>query len=231
MNHRDCSVILNQKDFEDHYNKTRVQLEKAFNQGLPKKLSDELIEINQKVDKLSLQVFDMNPDNPQEINLLVQKTIEQLEKVINLIPKISNLAPKMRKQYVMPFTNMNFIGAEHQNCLTEIAIEEIQNQNTDKQTRKSGDIYKKLISELDQMNQNLYKLQTTRIERFIGYHSQLLSSLEKENTKKNENQNTETSIVENISKKIPLILNSVQTEIDKIQPSLQLSKTYYSLLD
>ena len=227
---KDCSSILIQKDFEDHYNKIREQLEQGFNQGLPKKLSDQLTAINQNIDRLSLQVFDINPDNSQEINLLVQGTIDQLEKIISLIPKLSNLAPKIRTDYIMPFSNMNSIGAEHQNCLMEIAIKEIQTQDRDTKIKNSGNIYKKLTSELNQMNQSLYTLQTTRVEQFIGYHSQLLSSLEKYNAKE-KGQNIKTLAREKISEEIPLILNSVQTEIDKIQPGLQLSKNYYSILN
>ena len=230
---KDCSSILIQKDFENHYKKTREKLEEGLNQGLAKKLSDELMSINRNIDRLSLQVFDMNTDNSQEVNLLVQKTIDQLEKIIRLIPEISILAPKIRKQYVMPFTDMNSMGAEYQNCLMELAIEEIQSQDRDIKIKNSGSIYKKLTSELNQMNQSLYTSQTFRVEQFIGYHSQLISALEEYNTynTKGKDQDDKTSVRENISGKIPLILNSVQTEIDKVRPGLQLSKTYYSILN
>ena len=217
----DCEAVLTNVDMENHYNRIRKNLEQGFNQGLPKKLKEDLIQVSGKLDKLSLQTFDMDPDNPQEINILTQQIIIQLEKMIGLLPKASKLAPKMRKQYVIPFTNLNSIKAEHQNCLMEIAIKESQNQ--DIKVENSGNIYKQLTSELNQLNQELYKLETTDIERFIGYRSQLLSYLEKYNTNKVPSPSH--------SEKIPEILNSVQTEIEKILPSLQLSKTYYSILN
>ena len=216
-----CESILINADIENRYKKIKKNMEQSFSQGLPKKIKENLIQISQKIDKLSLQTFDMNPENHQEINLLTQQTIDQLEKMIGLLPKASKLAPKMRKQYVMPFTNLNSIKAEHQNCLMEIAVKESQSQNI--KVENSGNIYKQLTSELNQLNQELYKLETTDIERFIGYRSQLLSSLERYNT----NDTSSASP----SEKIPEILNSVQTEIEKIIPSLQLSKTYYSILN
>ncbi len=216
-----CESVLINADMENRYDKIRKNLEQGFNQGLSKKLKENLIQVSQKLDKLSLQTFDMDTDNPQEINILTQQTIAQLEKMIGLLPKASKLAPKMRKQYVIPFTNLNSIKAEHQNCLMEIAIKESQNQ--DVKVENSGNIYKQLTSELNQLNQELYKLETTNVERFIGYRSQLLSYLEKYNT-------DGTSSV-SPSEKIPEILNSVQAEIEKILPSLQLSKTYYSILN
>ena len=186
-----------------------------------KKIKEALIQVSEKIDKISLQTFDINPDNHQKINVLTQQTIDQLEKMIGLLPKASKLVPKMRKQYVMPFTNLNSIKAEHQNCLMEKAVKESQNQ--DIKVDHSGNIYKQLTSELNQLNQELYKLETTDVERFIGYRSELLSHLEKYNT-----NGTSSTFP---SEKIPEILNSVQTEIEKILPSLELSKTYYSILN
>ena len=216
-----CETSPVHKDIENRYNQIRKELEQGFNQGLPKKLKEDLTDVSRDIDKLSSQTFDMDSSNPQEINLLTQKTVDQLEKMIGLLPKASKLAPRMRQQYVMPFTNMNSIRAEHQNCLMELAIQESQNQKTP--IKNSGNIYKKLTSELNQLNQELYKLETTDVERFIGYRSQLLSYLEK--------YNTDGVSTVSPSEKIPEILNSVQTEIEKILPSLQLSKTYYSILN
>ncbi len=64
------------------------------------------------------------------------------------------------------------------NCETILIHADIENrynrirkdkdsQNQEIKVQNSGNIYKQLTSELNQLNQELYKLETTDVERFI----------------------------------------------------------------
>ena len=200
---------------ENRYQKIRKKMEQDFQQGPPKKLKEDLTYLEKKVDKISLQIFDLNPDSPQEVKRLAQQTLNQLEEIIRILPKASELALRMRTQYVVPFTTINSIKAEYQDCLGGLDIEEDQNQKT------KNSVYRQLTSEFKELNQELYDLETKNISLFVGYRSQLLLDLEKYN----ENKNPMSSP----SQRVPEILNSVQREIGKILSNLQLSKFYYSV--
>jgi uncharacterized protein (DUF342 family) len=85
----------------------------------------------------------------------------------------------------------------------------------------SINIYKKLTQELEQLNNNLYSLQTSNVQRFIGYRTNIIS----QQTLYNENQISGAAL----SVKIPEVLNSVHQEIEKMIPGLELSEGYLSL--
>lgn len=216
-----CRSHLVNQDLEDRYENIQEKLEKDFNQGLPKQLRSDLIEVRKQVDALSVKAFDLNDDSSQEINQITQQTIDSLERIIGLLPKASALAPQVREQYVVPFTNISSIRAERQDCLMKVAIADAKAEIEDKKEVSSGNIYKKLTSELNELNQNLYKLETTDVQKFIGLRTTLLNRLEQYNKKPKQNSK--------LSQNIPEVLNSLQSEIEKVLPGLELSKKYYSI--
>ena len=218
-----CEITLVNQDIEKRYQAIQKKLEQDFNNGLPKKLRTDLVGLRKDIDALTLQSFDLDSDNSQEMNLITQKTIDHLEKMISLLPQASGLAPKVRTQYVVPFTNINSLKADHQDCLMKIAIADAKSQINEKETESSENIYKKLTSELNQLNKNLYRLETTDVQKFIGLRAQLLLDLESYN--KSQDQQTQ------LAQQLPQILNSVQSEIERLLPGLQLSKKYYSIVE
>jgi hypothetical protein len=219
-----CELEITNNDIEKRYQNIQKKLEEDYNLGIPKQLKDNLINMRKQIDQLMLESFDLQANNSQEINSITHKIISKLEEMISILPKASQWAPKIRSQYVIPFTNINSIKAEHQDCLMRLAVKDIIDTDVNvKENETSENIYQKLTSELNQLNNNLYSLETTDIEKYIGLRNQLLIDLESYNKTSTPNQL--------VSKNIPSVLNSIQAEIERLLPSLELSKTYLSLVD
>ena len=215
-----CRSILVSQDVESRYKKIQDALEDDYANGMPHQLKTDLIRVRKDLDGLSVKLFEINSNNSQEINHIAQLTIDYLEKMISLVPKANKIAPRVRDQYVVPFTNMSSIRAEHQDCLMKAAIEDVKDRpiNTD---GPSINIYRKLTGELERLNKNLYTLQTSDVQRFISYRAKILRRLEKFN--KNNGQ------AGHVTEDIPQIINVVHTEIEKLIPGLELSKDYLTL--
>ena len=226
INQKACENFAVTSEIENRYAKIRENLEKDYNSGIPHKLKTELIKLRSETDKISQKIFDVADINTQEVNSLVKDTIDRLEKFIQLVPEISNNAPKVRDQYVVPFTNISSLKAEHQECLMTMAIEQAKNQVKDEpQIEEDLNIYKNLTHELNSLSNYLYRAETTDVQKFIQLRSELLSSLEEYNKSK------EVSSPNKVVKNIPKTINAVQSEIEKLLPGLQLSKKYYSIID
>lgn len=220
-----CRALLVNQDIEERYQKIQKSLESDYKEGLPKQLKIDLMRVREDIDGLTSKLFDVNNRDPQEVNHIVQLTIDYLEKMISLLPKAHRLAPVVRDRYVVPFTNMNSIRAEHQECLMQAAIEDLQNKEpaSKPEPESSHNIYRKLTRELERLNESLYTLQTTDVQRFISYRADLLKQL--------ENYNRNQSAGDRITAKIPQVLNTVHNEIERLLPGLELSKNYYSIVD
>ena len=215
-----CRAILVNHDIENRYLKIQKNLESDYKEGMPKQLKTDLIRVREDIDGLTTKLFDVNNKNPQEVNHIVQLTVDYLEKMISLLPKANRIAPMVRDRYVVPFTNMNSIRAEHQECLMRAAIEDVQKKDvaSGESTESSANIYRKLTHELEKLNESLYTLQTTDVQRFITYRARLLNQLESYNKDPKEGGR--------ITAKIPKVLNSVHNEIERLIPGLELSKNY-----
>jgi hypothetical protein len=216
-----CQVALINQDMEARYKKLQNALEADYTNGLPQKIKTELLSIRSEIDALTVKLFDADLENSQEMNLIAQKTVEALEKMIGLVPQIKQMAPMMRDQHLIPFTNLSSARAEEQDCLMRAAIENAETETEIATDDGSINIYKKLTQELEQLNNNLYSLQTSNVQRFIGYRTNIIS----QQTLYNENQISGAAL----SVKIPEVLNSVHQEIEKMIPGLELSEGYLSL--
>lgn len=214
-----CQTSLVNQDIESRYKKIQDALEADYAQGLPKQLKTDLIRVRQDIDGLIGKLFDVDNSNSQEVNHIAQLTIDYLEKMISLVPKAHRIAPVLRDRYVVPFTNISSIKAEHQDCLMKAAVEEVKADKTLVASNESSiNIYKKLTTELERLNNNLYKLQTSDVQRFISYRAKILEKLEDYN----KNQGSAVAITNDI----PQILNNVHREIETLIPGLELSKEY-----
>jgi hypothetical protein len=215
-----CQDILVNEDIESRYKKIQDALEADYAQGMPKQLKTDLVRVREDIDGLSVKLFEVDTKDNQEVNHIVQLTIDYLEKMISLLPKANRIAPKVRDRYVIPFTNISSVKAEHQECLMKAAIEGVKEKEL-ASNEPSINIYKQLTTELERLNSNLYVLQTSDVQRFISYRSRLLRGLEAYN-KTNENGSSLTA-------EIPQILNNVHREIEKLIPGLELSKDYLTV--
>lgn len=224
-----CENIIISEDFDARYKKIKMGLEEDFLNGQPKKLRQDLIGVREKIDKLSLEVYELENKDPQEFQNFALMTVQALDSLIEILPQASALAPKMRNQYVVPFTNINSLKADYQDCLMREAIEQAQeeiknDENIDVVLADRANTYAKLADELNDLNINLYSLETSNVQKLIDYRAKLLLEIENYN-KQSEKSNFEFQA----SRQIPAFLNSVHTEIEKVLPGLQLSKSYYSL--
>jgi hypothetical protein len=228
MNQKTCENYALTSEIQNRYDKIRKNLEKDFNSGLPYKLRTQLIDLRGETDQLSQKLFDVSDINDQEVNSLMNDTVDRLEKFIQLIPEISSNAPKVRTQYVVPFTNLSSLRAEHQECLMSIAIQQAKDDaKNDDATAIDDNIYQKLTEELKNLNANLYQAETSDVQRFVALRSELLNLLESYNKEKDKSPETSQQVVKNI----PKALNAVQTEIERLLPGLKLSKKYYSIVE
>ncbi|MEM7646977.1 MAG: hypothetical protein AAF203_08715, partial [Pseudomonadota bacterium] len=133
-------------------------------------------------------------------------------------------APQVRDQYVVPFTNMNSLKADQQDCAMKLAVQQVKDEETSEkaqESEKSLNIYKSLTQELSRMNDNLYVLQTSDTQKYIALRANLLGQLEQYNKKGGQ-----TSFA--FERELPKVLNSVQTEIEDLLPGLSLSKKYHA---
>ncbi len=216
-----CHSLLVSQDIEKRYKKVQSALEADYAEGMPKQLRTDLVRVRKDIDSLSVKLFEVNSSNSQEVNHIVQLTIDYLDKMISLLPKANKVAPKVRDQYVVPFTNISSIKAEHQDCMMQAAIEGVKNDEPVKSNGASINIYKKLTSELERLNENLYVLQTTDVQRFVSYRAKLLKKLER------YNQDKEQAVA--LTSEIPSILNNVHREIETLLPGLELSTEYLTV--
>ena len=217
-----CRSQLINDDFNQRYTKLKKSFENDYNQGLPHQLKKDLIRVREDIDQLSSKLFDVNNSDPQEVNHIVQLAIDHLEKMITLLPKANNIAPIVRDRYVVPFTNINSIKAEQQECLMKLAVEEVQEKSPASMPESSGNIYQRLTSELEELNRNLYTIQTSDVQKFISYRAELLRLLEK------FNKNPQSGVA--ATAPIPNMINKVHIEIEKLLPGLELSEKYYSIM-
>ncbi len=220
-----CQTTLVGQDLEKKYHEIQKRLESDFKRGMPKQLRTDLTRVRKDIDELIGQLFDVDDKNPQEVNHIVNRTIDYLEKMITLLPKANKIAPMVRDRYVIPFTNISSIKAEHEECLMKHAVAEVKESEKDlaSSNEPSINIYRKLTEELKNLNQNLYTLQTTDVQKFINFRADLLYKLEKFNQKKGKGSQ--------VTANIPKVLNSVHTEIERLLPGLQLSENFYSTFD
>ena len=224
-----CEDIIIGEDFDARYKKIKLGLENDFLTCEPKKLRQDLIGVREKIDKLSLESYELENKDSQEYQHFALMTVQALDSLIDILPQASALAPKMRQQYVVPFTNINSLKADYQDCLMREAIEQAQeeikkDENIDVALADRANTYARLANELNELNNNLYNLETTNVQRLIDYRAQLLVEIE------NYNKLTEKSNFEfQASRQIPAFLNTVHNEIERVLPGLQLSKSYYTL--
>jgi len=227
-NRNQCEDIIIGEDFDARYKKIKMSLEEDFLNGKPKKLKQDLIGVREQIDKLSLEVYELESKDPQEFQHFALMTVQALDTLIDILPKASDLAPKMRNQYVVPLTNINSLKADYQDCLMREAIEQAQEEikndkNINDALADRANTYANLASELNELNNNLYNLETTNIQKLVDYRAQLMLEIENYN-KLSEKSNFEFQA----SRQIPAFLHSVHTEIERVLPGLQLSKSYYS---
>lgn len=222
-----CETYVINSEIENRYDSIRENLEKNFNSGLPHQLKGKLVDLRSETDELTQKMFDTSSLSEQEVSSLLQETLNRLEKFIQLLPEIVDNAPKVRDQYVVPFTNISSLKAEHQDCLMSVAIEQAQTEAKEQRQEASSslNIYKKITDELNHLNDNLYLAETSDVQKFIQIRAQLLELMESYNK---EHQVTEK---QKIVSNIPMAINAVQSEIEKLLPGLQLSENYYSLKD
>ncbi len=217
-----CETEVVTQDLEERYLGIQKKLEEDYNQGVPKKLKSEFLVLRKKLDDLNLKFFEIDSQNSQEINFMAQKILTALDDLIVILPKASRLAPTVRDQFVVPFTNINSIIAENQDCLMKLAVAEAQKEMSQNPVENSsGNIYKKLTSELKALNENLYKLETTDAQKFVSLKDELLKDLEAYN----DNKDSQFKISANL----PQMINAMQAEIERVIPGLELSKKYFSI--
>jgi hypothetical protein len=104
----------------------------------------------------------------------------------------------------------------------QAAVEQVKDQKAPETSLEGAiNIYKTLTKEMERLNNNLYTLQTTDVERFISYRSRLMRTLEAYN----EDKKTAVAVTQDI----PQVLNNVHREIEKLLPGLELSKEYLTV--
>lgn len=217
-----CEAEIINKDLEDRYEKIRKKLELGFAQGEPQKIKSHFLELRKRLDKLNLEFYDIESNNTQEINFMAQNILSSLEDLLKLLPQATKVAPQVREEVVVPFTNISSLIADNQECLMKAAVLEAQKEITNSKVEiSSSNIYKKLTAELRDLNENLYKLETTDIQRFVDLRGQLLKQI--------ENYNNNKSIDQQLSQNFPQMINSMQSEIERVIPGLELSKEYLTL--
>ena len=230
MTENECQAFLVNKSIEDQYNKIRAGFEKDFKSGLPYQLKTKLVAMRSNIDLLSGKSFDLEFNNQQEVNSMVKETLDQLESFIQILPAVANNAPKMRDQYIVPFTNINSLRAEQQACLLNAEIdkikEEVSNPTMKEETQiTDANIYQTLTEELNKLNANLYQAETLDVQKYVALRANLLNDLAQ------YNKEQDPQIARQIVAKIPQSIHSIQSEIEKLLPSLQLSEKYVSILD
>ncbi len=219
-----CQAIIVNQDIEDRYKKIQSALEADYAQGMPKQIKTDLIRVRDDIDSLTVKLFEVDSSNSQEVNHIAQLTIDYLDKMISLLPKANQIAPKVRDRYVVPFTNINSLRAEYQECMMEAAVAQVKDQDTASVSdaeEPSINIYKKLTKEMERLNNNLYTLQTTDVERYVSYRNQVMKNLEAYN--KGEKQAVA------VTSDLPQVLNKVHREIETLIPGLELSKEYLTV--
>jgi hypothetical protein len=224
-----CENIIIDADFEQKFQEIQNNLEEDFNQGAPKKIKGELLEVRGKIDQLTLNVFDLKKPDSQEFHHFANQTLQALDQLIELMPRASAIAPKMRVQYVVPFANISSLKADYYDCMMRAAIEQAQEEiqtsgEIEVQNEDRSQTYKKLSKELNDLNKNLYHLETADLQKLISYRAQIINEIERFNQ-----QGQPESYDFTIAQEFPELLNSVHNEIEKVLPGLQLSKNYYSL--
>ncbi len=217
-----CQAIIVNQDIEDRYKKIQSALEADYAQGMPKQIKTDLIRVRDDIDSLTVKLFEVDSSNSQEVNHIAQLTIDYLDKMISLLPKANQIAPKVRDRYVVPFTNINSLRAEYQECMMEAAVAQVKDQDTVSTSEEpSINIYKKLTKEMERLNNNLYTLQTTDVERYVSYRNQIMKNLEAYN--KGDKQAVA------VTSDLPQVLNKVHREIETLIPGLELSKEYLTV--
>ncbi len=218
----ECQAIMVNQDIESRYKKIQEALEADFAQGMPKQLKTDLVRVREDIDSLTVKLYDVDTEDSQEVNHIAQLTIDYLEKMISLLPKATRIAPQVRDRYVVPFTNISSIRAEHQDCLMKAAVDQVKDQEAPADTGEAAiNIYQKLTQEMERLNTNLYTLQTTDVQRFVNYRAYLLRNLEA--------YNKDQKPAQAVTAELPLVLNNVQREIEKLLPGLELSKEYLTV--
>lgn len=216
-----CETRFVSQDIEERFQSIQSGLEADYANGLPRQIKTDLIRVRDDIDQLSSKLFDVNKNNSQEINHIVQLTIDYLEKMISLIPKAHRIAPQVREQYVLPFTTISSIRAEYQDCLAQAKMQENQSRPLASASDKEQNKFHHLTVELEQLNNHLYTLQTSKVHRFITYRAKMLRQLELYNKQKVDG--------EKLTKQIPKMIHKVHQEIEKMLPALELSKDYLTL--
>lgn len=216
-----CKRIIVNQDIENRYKKIQDALEADYAQGMPKQIKTDLIRVRKDIDGLIVKLFEVDTNNNQEVNHIAQLAIDYLEKMISLVPKANRIAPRVRDQFVIPFTNISSIKADYQECLMKAAVEEARSKPLAANDEPSINVYRKLTTELERLNNNLYTLQTTDVQKFISLRSKIMRRLERYN-KTNENAIAVTG-------DLPQILNGVHRDIETLIPGLELSKDYLTV--
>lgn len=219
-----CKTLLVSADLEQRYKKLQNKMKEDLSSGVPHELKNSFIKVREKIDLLAVQLFELEEKDNQSVNQTVNQVLVQLEQMIGLVPKVNELAPQMRDQYVIPLTNIDSLRADHEHCLMQAAIRKVSEDSSDSgnDLESSFATYNKLTEELERLNNDLYKLQTTKVEKFIGLRDEVLQSLAAYNNgQKGPHQ---------LSTEIPEILNILHRDIEEIMPGLEVPKVYYSLL-
>ena len=81
-----CQAILVNEDIESRYKKIQDALEADYAQGMPKQLKTDLVRVRDDIDGLSVKLFEVDTSNSQEVNHIIQLTIDYLEKMISHLP-------------------------------------------------------------------------------------------------------------------------------------------------
>lgn len=221
-----CEALLINQDIEARYKKIRSGLEISFNQGQPQQLHNNLVKVQKKLDDLALNNLDQEFPSRQEVTHSLNLLLVQIEQLISIVPQLSDLAPQVRDRYIMPFTTINNMRAEYQNCLMQLTVESAKNEVAHEPSgESSSNIYSRLVRELDKLNNNLYYLQMSNVQKFVGIRAELIQII----NKLTETPTNETNRV--AGQKIPTTIHTLQAEIEKLLPGLQLSKQYYSLIE
>gem|GEM_PF-5422852 len=183
------------------FEQLKQKLESGYAQGLPHQLQEELLGIREINDKLSMRLMDSKSAKVQELQEVLKMTIAHIEKFVAVIPKLAEQAPKVRDQYVLPLSNLEPVSLK---CHTESLT------------------YQTVFKEIQRINSDLYSVQRLTPQKYINFQEDLQNLLNASLNDKN------TKIAQEFQKKLPEVIHSLQTEVDRALPSFQLSAQYRS---
>lgn len=213
-----CHSPIDPQDPVTNHSSMQAELQKTYNEGIPKKLREQLVAVRSQVDTLSGKFFSVNSHDSQTVETMIKATVRMLDQLIQLLPDMQSMAPDIRMKIVLPFTNINSLVADYIDCLNNVAIADTHKKDDLGGIKTMDNPFKDLSPELTELNTSLYDLETFE-SQYSRYRSDFATIDEDGN---------EVFKISNLQQ-IPAVLNAIQLDIEDIMPALELTKNYASL--